>query len=256
MEEFKKLTLLKSLGLSGSYNLVADSFNLSNISLNARTELFEKINLNFTGTLDPSTYVVTDRDEVTGEILQSRRTPNLAWRTGNGLGRITDARLGISTRFEGGKGGGNRREPDNNNQGGPGSFLQRDRDDDAPELQEFGANPQRYVDFSIPWAFRVSYTLGFTQRGLTEPTIRQTATFGGEVTFTQKWKVDFSSGYDFERQDFSFTQLSIFRDLHCWQLGITWIPFGVRQSYNVELGVKAPILQDLKLQKRNVWFDR
>lgn len=51
-EQFKKVTLLDDLSFSGSYNLVADSFNLSNISIRGRTKV-KGVNVNFGGTIDP-----------------------------------------------------------------------------------------------------------------------------------------------------------------------------------------------------------
>jgi len=49
----KKITLLDGLGLSGSYNIMADSFKFSQLSISARTNLFEKFNITANGTLDP-----------------------------------------------------------------------------------------------------------------------------------------------------------------------------------------------------------
>jgi lipopolysaccharide assembly outer membrane protein LptD (OstA) len=49
----KKIKILDNLGFSTSYNTVTDTLNWSNISINARTNIFKKINLNFTGILDP-----------------------------------------------------------------------------------------------------------------------------------------------------------------------------------------------------------
>ena len=52
----KKVRLLDGFGFNGSYNLVPgprDSFPLSNISLYARSTLFEKINITANANLDP-----------------------------------------------------------------------------------------------------------------------------------------------------------------------------------------------------------
>src|SRR6202021_3546182 len=50
----KKVTLLESLSLTGSYNFLADSFALSNLSLSGGTSLFNnKITVNGSATLDP-----------------------------------------------------------------------------------------------------------------------------------------------------------------------------------------------------------
>jgi hypothetical protein len=79
--------------------------------------------------------------------------------------------------------------------------------------------------------------------------------FSGDVSITEKWKVSFSSGYDFVQKEISFTSIDIYRDLHCWEMRFNWIPFGFRQSYNFSINVKSGMLQDLKLNRRRQWFD-
>ena len=52
-----------------------------------------------------------------------------------------------------------------------------------------------------------------------------------------------------------YTSLNIYRDLHCWEMLVKWIPFGYRQSYNFTIRVKASVLQDLKWEKKKDWYD-
>jgi LPS-assembly protein len=49
----KKITLLDGLSINGSYNLMADSFRLSNLDLSARSTLFDKVSLTAGATFDP-----------------------------------------------------------------------------------------------------------------------------------------------------------------------------------------------------------
>ena len=37
---------------------------------------------------------------------------------------------------------------------------------------------------------------------------------------------------------------------------MNWIPFGPRQGWNFSISVKAPMLQDLKYEKRNDFRNR
>jgi hypothetical protein len=80
--------------------------------------------------------------------------------------------------------------------------------------------------------------------------------FAGDIRLTEKWKVGFTSGFDFIAKNLSFTSVNIFRDLHCWQMRLDWIPLGPRQSFEFNINVKSSLLQDLKLSKRNNWYDR
>ena len=80
----------------------------------------------------------------------------------------------------------------------------------------------------------------------------QTIGVTGDVSLTQKWKIGFASGYDFQQHDLSYTSLNIYRDLHCWEMDIQRIPLGPRQSYTFTIKVKSAMLQDLKLIRRNI----
>ncbi|MNI72077.1 hypothetical protein D3C85_1450430 [compost metagenome] len=48
--------------------------------------------------------------------------------------------------------------------------------------------------------------------------------------------------------------LAIYRDLHCWDMSVNWVPYGAYKSYSVTIKVKASILQDLKLSKRQGFY--
>ena len=56
IQPIKKIKLLERLTVSTNYNLLADSFNLSNINVNGGTKLFNKLNLRFTARFDPYQY--------------------------------------------------------------------------------------------------------------------------------------------------------------------------------------------------------
>jgi hypothetical protein len=55
-QQFEKVSLLDNLSLGGSYNLLADSLNLSNITINANARIGRNLNLNFNMNLDPYAY--------------------------------------------------------------------------------------------------------------------------------------------------------------------------------------------------------
>jgi hypothetical protein len=75
--------------------------------------------------------------------------------------------------------------------------------------------------------------------------------FTGDVELTPKWKIGASSGFDFVNKGFTYTQLRFSRDLDSWRVNFNWVPFGNRTSYYFYIGVKSPILSDLKYEKRS-----
>jgi len=235
----EKVMILDNFGFTSSYNIVADSFKLSPISLNARTKLFKKFDINFAATLDPYTYELTGFNPRTGDVTQ-RRLDKYTWQTGNGIGNVTSATMAISTVFK------------------PPSAKKEynDKRYTPDELAYINANRNLYVEFDVPWSLNLSYNLSYNKQGFTKSQIVQTLTFNGDVSITKKWKIGFNSGYDFVVNGLSFTQFNISRDLHCWSMTATWIPFGPRAGYTVDINVKSAILSDLKLSRRNSWYFR
>ena len=88
----KKITLLDGLSINGSYNFMADSFKLSVFSISARTNLFDKINITASGSLDP--YLTNDRGDRINKLVWSKRAIS--------LGKLTNANVAIQTQFKGG----------------------------------------------------------------------------------------------------------------------------------------------------------
>ena len=219
-EEFEKVKLLESFRLSTSYNPFADSMNFSNISISARTKILNnKVDLNFSGTIDP--YAID--------------TNNVRYNKYHGkLGRLTNAT--ISTNFSFSADNGQNKEKKNDLVGG---FY-----DD-------------YVDFDVPWNISISYNLTYSKPSpYKSPTISQIINFSGDLSLTPKWKLTCQSGYDIKNKEVTSTSFSVTRDLHCWEMTFNCMPFGQHQSYNFEIHVRSSLLRDLKLTKRDSWYDR
>jgi lipopolysaccharide assembly outer membrane protein LptD (OstA) len=248
----KKVKIFDNLSFSTSYNMIADSFRLAPISINARTNLFNnKLDINVQTSIDPYVMVldsITFRENGTEQVFQ-RRIDQYAWEGGQGLGRLTTANVALSTNLNP---AGKKSDDENRN-----SLENQAREAGATEdqVQALSSNPDMYVDFNVPWNLRIRYNIRWSRQGFEESNVQQTMNFSGDVNFTENWKVGFTSGYDFERQDFTQTSINIFRNLHCWQINANWVPFGRFQSFSVDIGVKASILQDLKLNRRRSWWD-
>ena len=118
-----------------------------------------------------------------------------------------------------------------------------------PVLQDIKNNPDHYIDFNIPWSLNIDYNFSFSKNYF-EPTISNIVNARGDIKITQNWKIGYITGYNFTKKELSTTSLSIFRDLHCWDLSANVIPFGTRRSYTVTLKVKSAVLQDLKLSRQ------
>ena len=67
---------------------------------------------------------------------------------------------------------------------------------------------------------------------------------------TEKWKFTGGGTYDFVRREFAAPSVTVYRDLHCWEMNFSWFPIGNYRGYRLELRIKAPQLQDLKVTKQ------
>ena len=251
----KKIPLLQTLNVTTNYNFAADSFQLAPINLNTRTSFFEnKLSINLSATMDPYATGVTRNSQ--GEEL-IRRVNSLAWRRGQGIGRIRNANVNITGSLNPSKNEKSRgevRDEITNNflaQGGQmNEFIEN-------EITNIVNDPSQYIDWSIPWNLGFGYNFTYNRQINGNTNITQALNVNGDLSLTEKWKVNFNTGYDFSTAKLTQTMISIARDLHCWQMTVSWIPFGTFTSYNVDIRVKSAMIQDLlKVNRRRSFFDR
>lgn len=254
--EARKIPIIENLTFNTSYNFLADSFKLAPLNFSARTSLFnKKLSINAGMVIDPYQY----EDDGEGNI---RRTPQLAWRANQGLGRITSARFALSTSL-------------NSRASSSPPPTARNQIDSGFNLEETGAfgsindggttpvsrrvsttyfDPNDYVDVNVPWNLRLNYDFNYTNP-ISGSRTRQSVKVYGQIDLTPKWKITGNTGYDIEMKEFTQTSLGIWRDLGCWEMRANWVPFGRFTSYTIDIQIKASALKDLKISRRRSFFD-
>lgn len=235
-DPYERVRLLDNLSINSGYNFAADSFQLSPFSLSARTTLFNrKLNINASGAIDPYALgFASDTDTV------GRRVNRFEWNETGRIGRLTRAQISFNTGFSSKKT----------------KKKQRSEGFDEIEYQAVRDNLTEYVDFDVPWSARINYNLQYTKTNALAPTITQTLRLNGDFSLTPKWKITYSSGYDFTQKEVTLTRFSIIRDLHCWEMSFQVTPFGSQQSYMFAINVRSSTLKDLRLTKQSRWQDR
>ncbi|MDA3942800.1 MAG: putative LPS assembly protein LptD [Bacteroidetes bacterium] len=246
----RKVILIENLSISGSYDLARDSLKLSYITMSGRTKLFKNLNVQYSSSWDP--YVLDSAGNQINrfewdENKRLLRKDNSTWSFGLNwnLSQQDFAK-----------------DKDSKKTAEDEDALLESRFGSEQEIAEINANPDDYVDWSVPWSLGINYNLRYSNnisyRDFTrndERKIVQTLGVSGEVNVTPKWKFTFRTGWDFEANDLSYTSINIYRDLHCWEMRFSWIPLGARQSWNFSINVKASVLQDLKLNKKKDFRD-
>jgi len=249
VDELEKVKILDNFNFSTSYNLFqTDTLTPAwrPISFNGNTRIFNnKLNISFRGVMDPFGY-----DEK-----RTRTRETYFSQTGKPL-RLTNASVsaGFSLKSKQDKGGSRTdqeamdRESRLNN-----PDLAREDPMAAydPNMEDYYGD---YVDFDIPWSLRVDYSFSY-QKPKDVSKVVQTVRASGDFSLSPNWKIGFNTGYDLDRKQFTTTNLSIYRDLHCWEMRISVVPFGSYKSYNFQINAKSSILTDLKYNKRKSWQD-
>ncbi len=241
----KKIKILEGFSVSTFYNFAADSFRLSAISFSGHTSLFkQKVNVTFGGSLNP--YVTQVRDSISNGQIYKYRVPINRYTIQDGkFPALTQFNVSASASLNPSVFKPTTPPP------APGTTLQTMKPEQAAKLALLNSDPSAYVDFNVPWNISLNYSFNYNNN-YTSTNISNTIMISGDISITPKWKVQYTTNYDIRAgQLSSATSFGIYRDLHCWNLSMQWLPFGYYKSYNVTLKVNAAILQDLKLTKRS-----
>ncbi|MDD4575789.1 MAG: putative LPS assembly protein LptD [Bacteroidales bacterium] len=225
----RKVILIENLTFSTAYNFALDSLRWIPLVINGRTTLFKNLYVTYNSIWDP--YVLDSL---------GKRTSKLEMNTNNRLFRMTSNDWNFSLNLA-------------INQ----AFIDKLF---SPKEVEVPASSTTVSTESNEWNMTLSYNLYYTNREnpllkMFEDDVIQSLNLQGEFYLTRKWRVNFTSGYDFKSKDFSYTAIDIYRDLHCWEMRFNWIPFGFRKSWNFSINVKASVLQDLKYSLKKDFRD-
>ncbi len=236
----EKIQLL-NLNASTNYNFAADSLRLQDLNISYRTQIGSLLNLD--GATNFTFYDVSPEG--------NSRINKFLVEQGKGIARLTNFRISLSTSISGER---------LSSTGTPA------RTEGFPEEGILGqsfqngftgiyGNREMDPDFSIPWNLSLNYN--FNENRSNPYNISRSQTISGNLDFnlTPLWKFSVAGSYDLVRKQFSAPQIRISRDLHCWIMNFTWNPIGFVRGYYLEIRVKAPQLQDLKVTKRDQFYE-
>jgi len=241
-DAIRRIRLIEGFGFNSGYNFLRDSMKLDPFSLFFRTNLFEKINITAAALLDPY-----QKNEL------GMRTRRYTWQDGHfNLGRISNGSIAMSANFRS-----KPKDPQKEEQRK--KQVQQQLTDDAVIadqnrlLDYMQQNPSEFVDFNIPWQVSLSYSLYFADVIQPDYTFKKEISsnvrFDGSFSLTPKWNFTVNGYYDFDTKQIQTFQLSINREMHCWQLSISVTPVGQTRYFSFNISPKSAILQDLKINR-------
>ena len=239
----KKVRLIDGFGFSTSYNFFADSLKLAPISIYFRSTLFEKINITANTSIDP---YKTDSF--------GQRINKYAWQDGKfSVGQINSGSISMSTNFQS-KPKDEKKDEEKKKQ------MEQQLNDPtlAAEQQQLldymRRNPAEFVDFNVDWNLSLGFSLNFYRQLRSDYSgydtkINSNLNFSGGFNLTPKWKLSSSGYYDISTFKLQTLTMSISRDLHCWQMAVNVVPYGLYRSFSITISPKAGVLQDLRINR-------
>ncbi|MCY4418838.1 MAG: putative LPS assembly protein LptD [Cytophagales bacterium] len=228
----RKIPLLENFSFQGGYNFLVDSFQINPVSISVRTTLFQRIQLNLNMSVDPylwePIYVENPGFHSDGLArVPYRRVDLLSWKEGGGIGQLTGLQGSVNMSLT--------------------EWIKNSRGNTNQDSNNPANQP--------PLDLNLIYNLVYRRQDLVRADIRQNITLNGRVQLTPLTKVGFSSGYDFREEKITYTSLNFYRDIHCWELQGSWIPFGRFTSYEIAFRPKSRVLKSVKWERRRTFVD-
>ncbi len=216
---FKKIPIIDNLNVAMSYNFAADSLKWSKLTLTGRSTLFKQLYLTYNFAFDP--YIIGEN---------GRSVNQTEWKVNHRLLRFSSTSFSVALNLR----------LDQN------TFKKKIKSDNEQSRKPEG-NPWS-LTFNYTFTYGINdniyyYMLLDTNRYTNN--MVHTINVVGDINITKKWRVGFTTGYDFVQKSLSYTSIDIYRDMHCWEMSLNWIPFGYRKGWTFTINVKAAVLKDV-----------
>ena len=262
-EPTKKISLIDNLSISGSYNMAADSMNWSMISTSLRIKLpfMKNYSLSLSTSWDPYMWGLNESGRPVR--INKLRIPNgkfLGFQGTSTSYSYTFSNDTFKNMF------GKKDKPSSDTSVNTGDMEDEEFNDDfaAPMANKDNKKPEPamiddgYEKVTIPWSLSVNYSVRYGNTpefdyDKMEYKMDFTHSFSvsGSISLTNNWRISSSTSYDFNAKRFAYSSVNVTRNLHCWSMSGSFVPFGPYKSYSFHIGVNSSMLSDLKYDKRS-----
>lgn len=226
---------LLNLNAGISYNFAADSLRFSELGLDFRTSIGQLLSIGGSSSFNLYKFAVD-----TGSSAIGRRVNKFLLSTDHRLADMTAFQISIGTRLSGER---------KKTTAGP-ILSQADSLARVQKKGYVGLYDQEAPDFSIPWNLDLNWNFSRQQPDPRSPIISSGISASLGFNLTEFWKINATTSYDMINRVFTAPQITVYRDLHCWELNFNWVPTGPYRNFRVEIRLKAPQLQDVKITKQ------
>lgn len=241
----RKVRIFDNLAFRGTYVLTADSLKWTTIGTGGVFRFFKGIsNLNWNASFDP--YILDEKGRRVNRFVVKEQGKLVRL---DRLGFVINTQLPLSkirdwtTKKEA-------TPPP------PGTPAPATGQPAAPTNPPPVSSPKINDDL-LSWleTFRMDHTIGFERRnvsGSNRDTVvitRNSLGVSGSIQLNSKWRFDIGNiSYDLISKSLVYPDLSISRDLHCWEMSFSWQP--ERGTYNFFINVRPGTLDFLRVPYR------
>jgi len=238
-EEVERKVDLFSWQMSTNYNFAAEEFQLSNLQSSLRANL-ATLNLDLSMTHDFYQY----------DTKNNQRLNSLKFNTGGfPVPRLINARISTGFKFVGKK---------LKQTGLTDTELDTMATEDTlvvDELDDFGQyDPLEQVTKPLEgatlWSTNINLSYAYNSSNPSNPTKTFWLNGNSSIQVTDNWRVQHTARFDLIQKTMISQSFSIYRDLHCWEMSISWTPGGFGQGLYLKINVKSPSLKDLKIEEK------
>jgi len=235
-DTLKKIDLF-TLTFSTFHNFAAKQFKQSDLS----SALFAYPTQNFSFNLGAS-HSFYDYDRATG------RTINQLFYKKNRARflRLINVNFDASLRLQSKSGEANPNAPAKSTE------YENELDGTIPISPSDRLSPRDYfTDTNVAWQASFSLRFNYNRSNPLNPsTTAQLSLDNASVTLTKNWRLSFYGQFDLREKIIVDQRYTVTRDLHCWEMQFFWTPTGFSKGFYFRLGIKAPLLRDIKVEKR------
>lgn len=235
VDGFKRTRIVDLFSINGQYDFLKDSMNLSDIRLDLRISPATWLNFVSNASFSPYAW-----NESTG-----KTTKYWATDSNSVIGRFTSINLTTSLTLA------PKKDRDKIN-----SILDNLGNSWSSDFMYYNLHPEQAINFEIPWKLTFSHIYNIsTNQSISDLSPKawiqnQTVMMTGDISLTKRWKLTSTTNFDILNTSITNMRVGMTRDLHCWQLSVTWVPIGGNKSFMFTIRPTANLLRDAKLDFR------
>lgn len=235
VDGFKRTRLIDAFSITGNYDFLKDSNNLSNISLNLRISPVKWLNFISTSSFSPygwntetgatTKHFALDSNGRIGRFLSTNFTTTITLTSKEGREEIKKTQNRIEENW-------------------------------TADYAYFALHPEHAINFDIPWKVTLShiYSVNVNQNISANFSDRfnqlQTLMVTGDVSFTKRWKLSTTTNLDLATARVTNSRFTLSRDMHCWALDFHWTPIGGNKSFLFSIRSTSMLFKDAKIDIR------